>query len=112
MGFCERDSDDRYRADDGHRDVEYRDLPPSGHDPEDVEDERKTTAVSHQLDISAEGTERNPGHLEQLHTERNADDGQAHKEAEERVIQCNQKASEEEPQNISKCVHRWKNSIV
>ena len=49
------------------------------------------------------------GHLEELHSERDADDGDAEKQAHQSIVDADQNASEQQPENIA---YEFHNAIL
>lgn len=109
----ERYSDDGDAECDSQADVCKCNLDSSYQNPDDVHDDAQTSGVVRTGgDIVAERPECQTCHLEQLHSERYSDDGDAERQTDYRVVQADEEASEYRPNYIAYEFHFLKISDV
>ena len=106
MLYAPRNTDDGDAEQQAETDVNEGDLPPSKENPKKIHNNGQAARIVRAADdIVSERPEGVGAEFEELHAERNADDGDAHQQAIE-VVQdgCNQ-AAEQQPKNIAEKFH-------
>ena len=78
------------------------DLPPAQEDPDKIHHNGKTARLAGTVDqFMAEGPQGIGAQLEQLHAERDADDGNAHQQANKVIDYGDQQSAENKPEKIT-----------
>ena len=102
----EWDTDDRYAEDQATDEVDEGDLPPPEKDPDEVHDGGKAAGLAGAVDeLAAEWPEGIAAELYELDAERYADDGYAHQQSYGDVYDGDQKATQNEPGEVSEELH-------
>ena len=95
---AQRYADDGDAEDDAEPHMHKGDFDATADNPDDVHQNRQATSVIRTCcHFTSEGPEGESCHLEQLHPERNADDGQTEKQADNGIIETDQNASKHQP---------------
>lgn len=109
----ERYSDDGDAECDSQADVCKGDLDSSDQYPDDIHDDGQTSGVIRTGgDVVAERPECQTCHLEQLHSERYSDDGDAEHQTYDCIVQADEEASEYSPDYVAYEFHFLKVSVV
>ena len=108
---CERNADNRDRAEEGKDQMRKRDPDAADEYPYYVENDRHaSTRCRDTANGSAEGQETQAGQFDQLVTEWNANNGQAQGDATHEIPECDhQPASKDNPQQVSDGAHEFNN---
>ena len=102
MLHAERDSDDGQAAYYAESDVEQCDLYASEDDPDDIHDDGEASAVvGVGMHVSSERPEGKSGHLDELESERDSDDGDAEQDTHQGVIETDHKTSHDQPESVT-----------
>ena len=102
MLHAERDSDDGQAACYAESDMEKSDLYSSEDDPDDIHDDGEAAAVvGVGMYVSSERPESKSGHLDELESKRDSDDGDAEQDTHQGIIETDHKASHDQPEYVS-----------
>lgn len=102
----EGDTDDRDAEDETADYMDEGDFPPAEKDPDEVHDGGKAAGLAGAVDqLAPEGPEGVAAQLEELDSERNADDSYAHQQPYNDVDGGDQEAAQDEPGEVSEELH-------
>ena len=102
MLHAERDSDYGQAACYAESDMEKSDLYSSEDDPDDIHDDGEAAAVvGVGMYVSSERPESKSGHLDELESKRDSDDGDAEQNTHQGIIETDHKASHDQPEYVS-----------
>ena len=106
MLLAEGDADDGDAADEAKHSMHGGNLPPTREDPDDVEHGVETSATVLLLyHLVPEGPQRKGTELHQLHTEGNADNGDAEQQPDKPIQEGHDKSTQNDPKDVSEKFH-------
>ena len=110
---AERDADDGQAACDAETQMEQGDLDPSAKYPDDVHPDSETSGIIRSGGhFMSERPECEPCYLEQLQSERDADDGDAEQQSHHSIVEAYYDASKEEPEYVTDEFHFQNRCLV
>ena len=93
-------------AEDAENGVNSSNLPPSGNNPQHVENKRQTARASLPVDhLAAKRPQSERAELEKLQAERDSDNGNAEKQSDKEIDNRHQKPAQDEPKQVSNRFH-------
>ena len=99
---AEGDANDGDAEDDAENQVQDRHLPPSAKNPDEIHHDGKASRfIRPGYQLVPERPQRVRAQLEQLHAERNADDGDAQQQPHNVVDQGDDDAAQDKPEDVS-----------
>lgn len=102
MLHAERDPDNGQAAYYAESDVEHCDFYASEDDPDDIHDDGEAASVvGVGMYVTSERPECKTGHLDELESERDSDDGDAEQDTHQGVIETDHKTSHDQPEYVS-----------